>query len=123
MSDTPEVPQPVFSKATHVPPPVAHTSTTLNGGRGAPAPNGVGRGFGRGDRGESIAGRGCVRNESHERRLRLAESADEHRRRAARCASRERYTTSAGIALCCVVFAFCGRAFAFGEREGAFCDR
>ena len=52
MSDTPEVPQPVFSKATHVPPPVAHTSTTLNGGRGAPAPNGVGRGFGRGDRGD-----------------------------------------------------------------------
>ena len=42
---------------------------------------------------------------------------------AARCASRERYTTSAGIALCCVVFAFCGRAFAFGEREGALCDR
>jgi hypothetical protein len=83
MSDTPGVPQPVFSKATHVPPPVAHSPTTLNGGRGAPAPNGVGRGFGRGDRGESIAGRGCVRNESHERRLRLAESADEHRRRAA----------------------------------------
>ena len=38
---------------------------------------------------------------------------------AARCASRERYTTSAGIAFCCV----CGRAFAFGERDGAFCDR
>lgn len=64
MSDKPGVPQPSKSKPTPaVPQPIAQPrAPTLNGGRGAPAPNGVGRGGARDGRGDTFAGRGCVRS-------------------------------------------------------------
>ena len=59
MSDKPGVPQPSKSKPTPaVPQPIAQPrAPNLDGGRGAPAPNGVGRGGARDGRGDTFAGR------------------------------------------------------------------
>ena len=67
MSDKPGVLQPSKSKPTPaVPQPIAQPRAPTLNGRGAPAPNGVGRGGARDGRGDIFAGRGAFGREPSE---------------------------------------------------------